>query len=160
MCGLEECSDLSWEVIVVDDNSPDGTQEVARQLAATYGEDKIVLKPRAGKLGLGYVSQPNVPLPLSWLTTFHLLFTCSTLNRTAYIHGLNFCTGDFVIIMDADLSHHVGQACCRVVPFRPNSPFHTSRSSYPSLSGRIQFPYVYVFSYFGLIEAIQSTTSS
>jgi len=41
-------------VIVVDDNSPDGTQEVARQLAATYGEDKIVLKPRAGKLGLGY----------------------------------------------------------------------------------------------------------
>jgi glycosyltransferase involved in cell wall biosynthesis len=55
MCGLEECSDLAWEVIVVDDNSPDGTQEVATQLAATYGDDKIVLKPRAGKLGLGYV---------------------------------------------------------------------------------------------------------
>ncbi|KAF5361689.1 hypothetical protein D9758_007332 [Tetrapyrgos nigripes] len=58
---------LAWEVIVVDDASPDGTQEVARQLAASYGEDKIVLKPRAGKLGLG----------------------------TAYIHGLNFVTGDF-----------------------------------------------------------------
>ena len=29
--------------------------------------------------------------------------------RTAYIHGLNFCSGDFVIIMDADFSHHV---CC------------------------------------------------
>ncbi|KAI0297486.1 glycosyltransferase family 2 protein [Multifurca ochricompacta] len=71
-------NDLAWEVIVVDDNSPDGTQEIASQLAATYGEDKIVLKPRAGKLGLG----------------------------TAYIHGLNFCTGDFVIIMDADFSHH------------------------------------------------------
>ncbi|KAI0274004.1 glycosyltransferase family 2 protein [Russula aff. rugulosa BPL654] len=68
-------NDLAWEVIVVDDNSPDGTQDVAKQLAATYGDDKIVLKPRAGKLGLG----------------------------TAYIHGLNFCTGDFVIIMDADL---------------------------------------------------------
>ena len=27
--------------------------------------------------------------------------------RTAYIHGLEFCTGDFVIIMDADFSHHV-----------------------------------------------------
>lgn len=27
--------------------------------------------------------------------------------RTAYIHGLNFVTGDFVIIMDADFSHHV-----------------------------------------------------
>jgi dolichol-phosphate mannosyltransferase len=69
---------LSWEVIVVDDNSPDGTQEIAKQLAKVYGEDKIVLRPRAGKLGLG----------------------------TAYIHGLNFVTGDFVIIMDADFSHH------------------------------------------------------
>jgi len=69
---------LAWEVIVVDDASPDGTQEVARELAALYGEDHIVLKPRSGKLGLG----------------------------TAYIHGLDFCTGDFVIIMDADFSHH------------------------------------------------------
>jgi len=73
-----EENSLAWEVIVVDDASPDGTQEVARELAKVYGEDKIVLKSRAGKLGLG----------------------------TAYIHGLNFCTGDFVIIMDADFSHH------------------------------------------------------
>lgn len=51
---MEVCSNLAWEVIVVDDNSPDGTQDVARQLAAIYGDDKIVLKPRAGKLGLGY----------------------------------------------------------------------------------------------------------
>ncbi|KAG6850174.1 dolichol-P-mannose synthesis [Arthromyces matolae] len=69
---------LAWEIIVVDDASPDGTQDIAKQLANVYGEDKIILKPRAGKLGLG----------------------------TAYIHGLNFCTGDFVIIMDADFSHH------------------------------------------------------
>ncbi|KAJ3853911.1 glycosyltransferase family 2 protein [Lentinula lateritia] len=69
---------LAWEIIVVDDGSPDDTQEIARQLATTYGEDKIILKPRAGKLGLG----------------------------TAYIHGLNFVRGDFVIIMDADFSHH------------------------------------------------------
>ncbi|PFH50705.1 glycosyltransferase family 2 protein [Amanita thiersii Skay4041] len=69
---------LAWEIIIVDDASPDGTQEVALQLAKVYGEDKIVLKPRSGKLGLG----------------------------TAYIHGLSFCTGDFVIIMDADFSHH------------------------------------------------------
>ncbi|KAG8903025.1 dolichol-P-mannose synthesis, partial [Tulasnella sp. 408] len=55
-----------------------GTQEVAKQLIEVYGEDRILLKPRAGKLGLG----------------------------TAYIHGLNFCTGNFVIIMDADFSHH------------------------------------------------------
>ncbi|KAN0101078.1 glycosyltransferase family 2 protein [Tylopilus felleus] len=70
--------ELVWEIIVVDDASPDGTQEVAQELAKVYGEDKIVLKPRPGKLGLG----------------------------TAYIHGLEFCTGDFVIIMDADFSHH------------------------------------------------------
>ncbi|EIW86281.1 glycosyltransferase family 2 protein [Coniophora puteana RWD-64-598 SS2] len=73
-----EANQLEWEIIVVDDASPDGTQEVALQLANVYGEDKIVLKPRAGKLGLG----------------------------TAYVHGLNFCSGDFVIIMDADFSHH------------------------------------------------------
>jgi dolichol-phosphate mannosyltransferase len=44
-----------------------------------YGEDRVVLKPRAGKLGLG----------------------------TAYIHGLQFARGEFIIIMDADMSHHV-----------------------------------------------------
>lgn len=62
---------LDWEVVVVDDASPDGTLEVAKELAKVYGEDKIVwvyfscyrtvldvkhiqiLKPRAGKLGLG-----------------------------------------------------------------------------------------------------------
>ena len=26
---------------------------------------------------------------------------------SAYAHGLKFATGDFIIIMDADLSHHV-----------------------------------------------------
>ncbi|KAG8756855.1 dolichol-P-mannose synthesis [Serendipita sp. 396] len=69
---------LEWEIIIVDDASPDGTLEIAKQLQSVYGENRIILKPRAGKLGLG----------------------------TAYIHGLNFCTGDFVIIMDADFSHH------------------------------------------------------
>ena len=46
-----------------------------------YGEHKILLRPRAAKLGLG----------------------------TAYIHGLSHATGDFIIIMDADLSHHVSR---------------------------------------------------
>ncbi|KAG9038012.1 dolichol-P-mannose synthesis [Tulasnella sp. JGI-2019a] len=70
--------DIDWEIIIVDDASPDGTQEIAQQLIKVYGEERIILKPRAGKLGLG----------------------------TAYMHGLNFCTGEFVVIMDADFSHH------------------------------------------------------
>lgn len=35
-------SDLAYEIIIVDDASPDGTQQVAAQLVALYGEDKIV----------------------------------------------------------------------------------------------------------------------
>jgi dolichol-phosphate mannosyltransferase len=70
-------NNLDWELIIVDDGSPDGTQEVAKQLIKAYSPH-VVLKPRAGKLGLG----------------------------TAYVHGLQFATGDFVIIMDADFSHH------------------------------------------------------
>ncbi|KAL7416978.1 dolichol-phosphate mannosyltransferase [Mrakia frigida] len=73
-----EENSLDFEIIIVDDASPDGTQDIARELAGVYGEDRIILKPRAGKLGLG----------------------------TAYVHGMNFCTGNFAIIMDADFSHH------------------------------------------------------
>ena len=67
------------EVVIVDDNSPDGTQEVIKELQRIYGADKIILHARPGKLGLG----------------------------SAYIDGLKNCTGNFVILMDADLSHHV-----------------------------------------------------
>lgn len=33
---------LKWEIIVVDDASPDGTLEVAKELQKVYGTDKIV----------------------------------------------------------------------------------------------------------------------
>lgn len=72
-------SKYSYEIIVIDDGSPDGTLDVAKDLQKIYGEDKIVLKPRPSKLGLG----------------------------TAYIHGMKFATGNFIILIDADLSHHV-----------------------------------------------------
>jgi dolichol-phosphate mannosyltransferase len=48
-------------------------------LQKLYGEEKIVLRPRPSKLGLG----------------------------TAYMHGIKHATGNFIIIMDADMSHHV-----------------------------------------------------
>ncbi|XP_054152758.1 dolichol-phosphate mannosyltransferase subunit 1-like [Oppia nitens] len=74
---LEECG-YKYEIIIIDDNSPDGTLEAAKQLQRIYGDDRIVLRPREKKLGLG----------------------------TAYLHGLQHSRGQFVIIMDSDLSHH------------------------------------------------------
>nr|CAH0112274.1 unnamed protein product [Daphnia galeata] len=71
-------SGYDFEIIVIDDGSPDGTLDVAKQLQNIYGDKKIVLRPREKKLGLG----------------------------TAYIHGMKHATGNFVVIMDADLSHH------------------------------------------------------
>ncbi|EAT37808.1 AAEL010227-PA [Aedes aegypti] len=71
-------ANIDYEVIVIDDGSPDGTLDVAKELQKIYGENRILLRPRAAKLGLG----------------------------TAYIHGIEHANGNFIIIMDADLSHH------------------------------------------------------
>jgi len=71
-------SALDYEIIIIDDGSPDGTLEVAKQLEKLYGDKKIKLRPRKAKLGLG----------------------------TAYVHGITNAEGNFIIIMDADLSHH------------------------------------------------------
>lgn len=71
-------SSIKYEVIIVEDNSPDGTLQVANKLRDIYGKDKIVILSRPGKMGLG----------------------------SAYIDGLKLCTGEFVFLMDADMSHH------------------------------------------------------
>lgn len=34
--------DADFEIIIVDDGSPDGTQDVVKQLQQVYGEDRIV----------------------------------------------------------------------------------------------------------------------
>ena len=62
----------------MDDSSPDGTLEVAKQLQGIIGSSKIKLLSRPTKSGLG----------------------------SAYVDGLKICSGGFVILMDADLSHH------------------------------------------------------
>ncbi len=69
-----------YEIIVVEDNSPDGTYEVALELQRVYGEDKIKILKRPGKMGLG----------------------------SAYVDGLKLCSPEssFVFLMDADMSHH------------------------------------------------------
>ena len=53
ICVAYVYSGCDYEIIVIDDNSPDGTLDVAKQLQRLYGEDKIVLRPRKAKLGLG-----------------------------------------------------------------------------------------------------------
>ncbi|CAI5745484.1 unnamed protein product [Peronospora destructor] len=69
---------LEYEIVIVEDSSPDGTLQAARDLQQIYGKHKIVILAREGKLGLG----------------------------SAYRDGLKKATGDFVFLMDADLSHH------------------------------------------------------
>ena len=70
--------EAEFEVVIVDDASPDGTLQVAQKLQKVYGHDHVQIVSRKGKLGLG----------------------------TAYIAGLKVAKGDRVVIMDADLSHH------------------------------------------------------
>lgn len=69
-----------FDVLVIDDASPDGTADKVREKAAQY-PGRIFLECREGKLGLG----------------------------TAYIHGFKWALGkgyDYIIEMDADFSHN------------------------------------------------------
>jgi len=75
--GICRALDGKWtyEVIVVDDNSPDGTADVVRDLAKDYPAVRVVNRP--GKLGLG----------------------------SAVVDGFRTAAGDSWVMMDADLSH-------------------------------------------------------
>jgi len=69
---------LDYEVVIVEDNSPDGTLAVAQKLQGIFGKEHIMIHSRPGKMGLG----------------------------SAYMDGLKHCHGDFIFLMDADMSHH------------------------------------------------------
>jgi len=64
------------EIIVVDDNSPDGTANIARKMNKKYHNVKLLLRPR--KMGPG----------------------------SAHYDGYKFSKGDIVVGMDVDLSHN------------------------------------------------------
>ncbi len=74
------CSKLEYEVIIVEDNSPDGTRAVAHELKRIY-PGKIKIHENEKKNGLG----------------------------AAYINGIELVAkeSEFIFIMDADMSHHV-----------------------------------------------------
>lgn len=70
----------SFDILVVEDNSPDGTAQIVKNLMLEF-PDKLFIEERKGKLGLG----------------------------TAYIHGFRWALQkgySFVFEMDADFSHN------------------------------------------------------
>jgi len=73
-----------FDILIVDDNSPDGTADIVKNLQKNYNTDTVTrlhLLQRAGKLGLG----------------------------TAYIEGFRYAMShqyDFILQMDADFSHN------------------------------------------------------
>ncbi len=72
--------DYNFHILVVDDNSPDGTAQKVQELQTKY-VDKLFLEQRKGKLGLG----------------------------TAYVYGFNWALNkkyDYIFEMDADFSHN------------------------------------------------------
>lgn len=71
-------TDCMYELLIVDDASPDGTADAMRELKSAWPELPLHILSRPGKQGLG----------------------------SAYSHGLQHAQGDWVILMDADLSHH------------------------------------------------------
>jgi dolichol-phosphate mannosyltransferase len=68
-------SGIRGEIVVVDDNSPDGTSDVARALGKKYGNVRLLWRP--GKFGPG----------------------------SAHADGYSFATGDIIVGMDSDFSH-------------------------------------------------------
>lgn len=70
---------ISFDVLIVDDNSPDGTSQIVENLQNEFNQ--LFIEKRAGKNGLG----------------------------TAYIHGFKWALAkdyNYIIEMDADFSHN------------------------------------------------------
>ena len=68
-----------FEILIVEDNSPDGTADIIKSLMSEFSE-RLFIEERKGKMGLG----------------------------TAYIHGFKWALNKdykFIFEMDADFSH-------------------------------------------------------
>ncbi len=71
----EALRSVPHEIVIVDDNSPDGSGVIADSLAEIYPNIKVL--HRSSKRGLG----------------------------TAYKEAYSLCSGDYIVSMDSDLSH-------------------------------------------------------
>lgn len=72
---------VAFDVLIVDDGSPDGTADIVKSLMQEEFSGKLFIEERKGKMGLG----------------------------TAYIHGFKWALSDsykFIFEMDADFSHN------------------------------------------------------
>ncbi|MGO1597246.1 MAG: polyprenol monophosphomannose synthase [Sphingobacterium sp.] len=72
---------MPFDILIVDDSSPDGTANIVRELAAEEFQGRLFIEEREGKQGLG----------------------------TAYIHGFRWALDrhyEFIFEMDADFSHN------------------------------------------------------
>jgi len=73
--------EVEFQILIVDDGSPDGTANIVKELQASEFKDRLFIEERKGKLGLG----------------------------TAYIHGFKWALQreySFIFEMDADFSHN------------------------------------------------------
>lgn len=71
----EALKEIDFEIIIVDDNSPDGTADVAERLGMEFGNIRVIR--RLGKLGLS----------------------------SAVMDGLKLARAQLIAVMDADLQH-------------------------------------------------------
>ena len=73
--------DTPYAILIVDDNSPDGTADVVKALQKKYPSDRLFMEQRINKQGLG----------------------------TAYLHGFKWALKrnyEYIFEMDADFSHN------------------------------------------------------
>lgn len=71
---------MSFDILIIEDNSPDGTADIVKRLMKEFPE-RLFIEERKGKLGLG----------------------------TAYIHGFKWALArhyNYIFEMDADFSHN------------------------------------------------------
>lgn len=98
-------SDIDYQIVIIDDSPVgDPTYEVAKKLQTLYGKDRVEILKRTQKLGLA----------------------------SAYMTGIDLADGDFVIILDADMSHHVSAELSSLHPVGKGvlMPLHTHSRDY------------------------------